>query len=194
MADELDHPNELPQLIYRVGRNPDPLSLRPLAELPEPHARWRYDDPNASARYGVIYGAEHLVGTYREVLQDFARDPATRKQKPFSRDWGRSRQIAEFQLPPDSNVRDWIDVCGGNSLRFFAETLQLAPLTMRHIVDGDYRITQAISSWAWEHAYSGIRYRSKMDGNELCWAIFDRELAKLIRVQYRRVDYSAPEF
>jgi hypothetical protein len=171
--------------LWRLGYAPEPL------EWPE----WRYvgsgrfDDPQG--QYRVLYLAELRRTCFAEVLAQFRASPAvlamlaavggtdepipTRGKVPS--DWHLKRRTQRLTVMPDQR---WLDLRALSTLQQLRS--DLAGLLVLHdipdldagVVQGANRaVTQAISRWAYERGFQGIVYRSRLDNEIGCWAIFE---------------------
>jgi RES domain len=188
---------ELPDIIYRLGRQPDPW------EWPDwTHAREdgtfdnRYDDPDG--QYRVLYASTERQTTFRECLARFRPDLAVLAAVIEEDDAG-----APPTQPPGHVKRSWLsrrllgaatiagtycDVGHSESVRHLRDAL--APRIIHYGLDdldaGDLRrraprrLTQEISRYVFaladasgRAAFQGIRYASRLGDDLANWAIFE---------------------
>jgi hypothetical protein len=171
--------------LWRLGYAPEPLAW------PE----WKYagggrfDDPQG--QYRVLYGAEARRTCFAEVLAKFrlsmeilaqlsavtgTDDPVPAKGSVPS-DWHLKRRSQQLLVTPDQR---WLDLRSLSTLETLRTDLA-GLLVLENIPDLDAataqgpnrKATQAISRWAYDRGYQGIVYRSRLDNEIGCWAIFE---------------------
>jgi hypothetical protein len=124
-------------------------------------ARSRWDDP--SGEFGVLYLGRSPVGAFAETLL----------RAPEDRDvvWSHvaQRRTATFRVVEPLQL-----------MKLHGEGLAWFEVTAADIAEGDYAVTQRISSRVnGDVPVDGIQYRSRFDNDELCVALFDRAEAKI---------------
>lgn len=132
-------------------------------------ASWRWDDPNRA--YGVLYLGQQQAGPFVETL---LRRPSQRAVQ-----WNavERRRFAKFEALEPIQLAD----LHGPGLAWFGITI--ADIAAEH--DGAsnpraYEVTQSISARVHaETSLDGIRYRSRLDTDELCIALFERADSKI---------------
>jgi hypothetical protein len=117
---------------------------------------WRWDDPDG--RFGVLYGGHRLTGAFVEV---FLRNPA-------------SRQVTAPRL----QSRHQCDFVASRPL-VLAQLYGNGPLNLGvrpgDLMSDDYAPCQALSRQLHDNStVDGIEYRSRLNSDELCVALFDR--------------------
>lgn len=171
--------------LWRLGYAPEPL------EWPA----WRYvgggrfDDPQG--QYRVLYVAERRRTCFAEVLATFRPSPQALAmlaavegadepvpvKGTIPSDWHLKRRTQRLSLMRDQR---WLDLRALSTLQ--ALRTDLAGLLVLHgipdldagVAQGSNRsITQAISRWAYDRGFQGIVYRSRLDNEIRCWAIFE---------------------
>jgi hypothetical protein len=189
--------------VWRVGRGPDPLALRPpLApdELDQPKTGNRFDSPLGS--YRVSYFSTTLDGCFGETLARYRpdvsrlgeigaewRDLGFMPLGELPADW-RNRRLAvkvQFSNPHHPGRAKFLDVEHLDTReRMRVELAQILSLLGYDDLDvatvrgGDRRVTRAISWWAHQYRddegrplFAGVRYLSRLDNDWECWAVFD---------------------
>lgn len=132
-------------------------------------ATWRWDDP--ARNYGVLYLGLTQVGPFAETL---LRRPAQRTLV-----WSEveKRRFAHFRSLEPLRLAD----VHGKGLGWFGVTLgQIAADHDGKTFPGTYATTQAISALVHGRTdLDGIQYRSRLDADHLCVALFDRADRKI---------------
>lgn len=190
-------PAELPDVAYRLGREPDPWDWPDWTYAREDGTFGnRYDDPDG--QYRVLYAATERQTTFRECLARFRPDPAliaaaieeddadappTRPPGHVKRSWLSRRLMGSATI-----MGDYCDVGHSESVQHLREAL--APRIIHYGLDdldaGDLRrraprrLTQEISRYVFSVAdesggavFQGIRYASRLGDDLLNWAIFE---------------------
>lgn len=180
----------------------------------DPGAGNRFD--SLLGNYGVLYCATALSGCYTEVLARFRPSPRLRSvvaDEWDERGWMRIGSLPAswrertrvVRLAVDASSPPFLDVENADTRAYLERKLGpgLAYLGVDHldvpvIRREDRRVTRMISQWAWGATdddgvpmFSGIRYLSKLDTDEECWAIFDD--VGLRTLSERPVDPDHPE-
>ncbi len=136
-------------------------------------ATWRYDDP--TSKYGVLYVGLTQDGPFAETL---LRRP---DQKTVVWSEVEKRRFARFRTTEPLRLAD----VHGKGLSW--EGVTVAEIAADHdgkTFPGAYARTQAISAGI--HATTdldGIAYRSRLDPDQLCVALFDRADHKIDLVE-----------
>lgn len=136
-------------------------------------ATWRWDDP--AGGYGVLYAGLTPVGPFAETL---LRRPDQRVLL-----WSEvaRRCLARFRLVRPLRLAD----LHGAGLGWFG--VDIAGIAATHdgtAWPGAYAATQAISALVHGHSdLDGIQYRSRLDTDHFCLALFDRADAALALVE-----------
>ncbi len=128
------------------------------------HATWRWDDP--ARNYGVLYLGLTRDGRFAETL---LRRPAQRVLV-----WSEveKRRFARFRTLQSLRLADM----HGKGLGWFGVTVsQIAADHDEKTFPGAYATSQAISALVHGRTdLDGIKYRSRLDPDHLCVALFDR--------------------
>jgi hypothetical protein len=173
-----------PGPLYRVGHAPDPLAW--------PDWRYiggsRFDDPQD--RFRVLYLTEQRVGCFVESLARFRPDldlldrlaavTGTTAPLPASVvpvDWYARRLVGTLRLLPGPR---WLDLRAAETLQVL-RTEMASALVALGLPDFDVsaargpsrELTCQVASWAHEHGFQGIAYRSRFADDLDCWAIFE---------------------
>lgn len=193
--------------LWRVGRRPNPLLLRPTKALgpDEITVGNRFD--SISGRFRCLYLASDSRGCMMEVLG--RQKPDQRLAKLVEEDWAergwmrvgnvaadwRDRRC-RVQVAIDLHAPPFLDVDDAETLQRLDEELrpQLDAWEVDQLDTGiirgrDRRVTRLIADWSWSyrsdaepHGFAGIRYVSRLDSTMECWAVFDdievREMAR----------------
>jgi hypothetical protein len=126
-------------------------------------ATWRWDDP--ARGYGVLYLGQTPIGPYAETL---LRRPGRAVL------WSEvaKRRLAHFRTLRPLQLAD----LHGPGLGWFGITIaEIAAGYDKEANPVAYETTQAISARVYrETDLDGIQYRSRLDTDELCIALFDR--------------------
>ena len=202
-----------PAGIWRVGRNPDPLSVpQPRAhDLRSKRAGNRFDIPGV----GVIYFATKLEACFGETL-------ARLRPKPDLAALVQDEWAAASYLRPGFVPRSWrlrrtaikvkvegrhpfLDVTTAPTCQVLRSELARGLAALGYddldlgLIEGpDRRVTRLIAEWAYlqedtdgDYLFAGIRYTSRLNHDWHCWAVFpDVELEQL---EARPVEHEAPE-
>lgn len=171
-------PGELPtptELLFRIGRTPAPLALPPWDLV----GGGRFDDPRQRARFRVLYTGERRACFY-ECLADFRVDLPGVANQGITAAWLASRRIAAFRLQDPVGERRWLDLTSPHTF-FEFRTIFSDELNLLGFTDFDVSaatsekrlLTQAISLWAYQQSYLGIRYITRHAPSLNCWAIFE---------------------
>lgn len=127
-------------------------------------AQWRWDDPDR--RYGVLYLGKSLVGPFAETI---LRTPA---ERDILWDVIASKRFSTFMTTRALRLAR----VHGPGLAWFRTTSATVSADFDPALPGTpYEATQRISAMA--HAFGGldgIQYRSRLDSDALCVALFDR--------------------
>ena len=136
-------------------------------------ATWRWDDPNR--RYGVLYLGLTRAGPFAETL---LRRPAPRAVVGSEVE---KRRFARFRATEPLRLAD----AHGKGLGWQGVTV--AEIAADHdgkTYPGAYAKTQAISAEVYAATdLDGIAYRSRLDLDQLCVALFDRADHKIEMVE-----------
>lgn len=172
-----------PDLLYRVGRRPDPLVLPPW----DVSGAERFDDPRRQFR--VLYAAERRLACFIETLAHFRPHVAVLAQLHAAGgtlppeagrvppDWNQRRLVGRFRL---AERQRWLDLRSPRTCELLrvelAEVLihlGLDDLDVSGVRGPSRALTQAIARWAFERGFRGIAYRSRFDDALTCWAVFE---------------------
>lgn len=127
-------------------------------------ATWRWDDPRGD--YGVLYLGDTQAGSFAETL---LRRPAQRTLV-----WSEvaKRRFSHFCTLAPLRLADM----RGAGLGWFGVTVaRIAADHDERTFPGAYENTQAISALVHAHTdLDGIQYRSRLDPDHLCIALFNR--------------------
>lgn len=127
----------------------------------------------------MLYAGERRACFY-ECLADFRVDLQAVASQGITAAWLTSRRIAAFRLQdPDGRGR-WLDLTSPETY-FEFRTAFSQELTFLGFADFDVSaatsekrlLTQAISLWAYQQGFSGIRYITRHAPSRHCWAIFE---------------------
>jgi RES domain len=180
-----------PDLLYRIGRWPDPCGLPPW----DATGLQRFDDPQG--RFRVLYAAQDRRACFVETLAAF-RPPLEadleslrpawggRRPPPLGRipaDWHRRRAVCRLRLS-SSSARGFLDLRALRTLVILRDVfagllvdLGLGDLDTSGVRGPSRRLTQAIGAWAFDQGYAGIAYKSRFDDAYTCWALFEGRAA-----------------
>jgi len=168
-------------VLYRIGRWPDPLAWPPPAgSAAEPS---RFDDPRNAFR--VLYLAERRLGCFVEsvarfrvpvvVLKEAGASVIPRGRVPAS--WRKMRCVGRLRLLPEQSWLDLRTMETAEVLRVeFAlrlHQLGLADLDVSGLRGPSRALTRAIGRWAYDAGYQGIAYKSRFHDALDCWAVFE---------------------
>jgi len=110
-------------------------------------------------------------------LADLAGTSASVPLVPLPTGWEHQLAVERLRLEPGQHWLDLRDLGTRERLRVaLAPTLVqlgLADLDAGTIREPRRAVTQAITSWAYEHGFQGIVYPSRLDDRVTCWAIFE---------------------
>ena len=208
------HAAELPEVIYRLGRQPDPW------EWPDwTYARDdgtfgnRYDDP--AGQYRVLYASTQRQATFRECLARFRPDisvlrakieedddaaPPTQPAGHLKRSWLSRRMMgsatiagAYCDIGHSDSVQHLRDALAARILHHGLDDLDAGDLRMR----APRRLTQEISRYVFSQtgadgsaAFRGIQYASRLGDNLANWAIFEpNEPTALVHAEITEDDH-----
>jgi hypothetical protein len=172
-----------PELLYRIGRYPDPLAWPPWEAAETGRFGGRFDDPHGQDR--VLYAAQQRLGAFVETLAIFRPSLAllARLGEPVDGagrvpgDWCITRRLGMLHLL--SGYR-WLDLRSPETrealraeLASMFVLLGLDDFDVGDAVTRRRELTQAISRWAYDHDYHGVAYGSRLDQTLDCWAIFE---------------------
>ncbi len=207
------HPAELPDLVYRLGRAPDPWEWPDWTYSREDGTFGnRYDDPEG--QYRVLYASTQRQATFRECLARFRPDlvvlaeviqeddkdaPPTRPAGHVKRSWLSRRLMGSATL-----IGIYCAIGHSDSVQHLRYAL--APRILHYgltdVDAGDLRtraprrLTQEVSRYVFTQtaadgtaAFYGIEYASRL-GDELTnWAIFEpNEPATLLHADITEED------
>jgi RES domain len=200
---------QIPTLgIWRVGLATDPLGAPPPLskdDLAQSNAVNRFDSPTGT--YRVLYFATDLDGCFAETLARFRPDPGLRDLVATEWDergymapghvpaeWRHRRLAVRVQINPPA--ARFLDVEALSTRQHLRDEVA-GPLAEAGLGDLDVaaargphrQLTRAVSGWAWDNGYAGIRYLSRIDTRWECWAVFDRpsiEIQELERTVIHR--------
>jgi hypothetical protein len=184
--------------LWRVGRRPDPLRMRPPKPL-APHETAvgnRFD--SLTGRFSCLYLATDSRGCMMEVLGRMKPDQrlgALVEQEWAERGWMRVGNVpadwrerrCRVQVAIDLEAPPFLDVDDAATLQQLDEELRpqfdawgVDQLDTGVIRGRDRRVTRLIADWAWAFRsdtepsdFAGIRYVSRLDSSQECWAVFD---------------------
>ncbi|HEX2924160.1 MAG TPA: RES family NAD+ phosphorylase [Chloroflexota bacterium] len=171
------------QILYRIGRLPNPLAWPPRGLT----GAGRFDDP--LGQFSTLYAAEQRRACFIESLARFRASPKvlaelrrvsgtsdTVLSPSVPLDWCAKRGVARFYLRAGQRWLDLRSIETREALRTeLAEllvNLNLADLDAGEVLSPNRQLTQAISRWAYERGYNGIAYKSRLDDDLDCWALF----------------------
>jgi hypothetical protein len=191
------HSAELPEVVYRLGRLPDPWEWPDWIYAREDGTFGnRYDDPQG--QYRVLYASAERQTAFRECLARFRPDLAVVAAQIEEDDEG-----APPTRPPGHVKRSWLarrlmgiaaingrycDIGHSESVQHLREALaaQILHYGLDDLDAGDLRrraprrLTQEISRYVFTlgdesggAAFQGIRYASRLGDNLTNWAIFE---------------------
>lgn len=186
-----------PQIMYRIARasNPTDYSRIQPGDASSGRSGNRYDVPGG----GVLYCATSVRTCFAEILAAFRPTPAMRallkdadsEESQFMlcggipQDWRLQRRILEIRL---IDPLPFVDVEAAGTLtvlesQLASELVALGyrePIDLSDIRNKDRRLSRAIAAWAYvaqddlgNATYSGIRYGSRVDKSQECWAVFE---------------------
>jgi hypothetical protein len=191
------HPADLPDVIYRLGRAPDPWEWPDWTYAREDGTFGnRYDDPEG--QYRVLYASTQRQTTFRECLARFRPDISVLAAQIQEDD-----EDAPPSRPPGDLPRTWLsrrlmgsatvagvycDIGRSDSVQHLRDNL--AARILHHGLDdldaGDLRkraprrLTQEISRYVFTQAapdgsaaFHGIQYESRLGDDLANWAIFE---------------------
>lgn len=198
-----------PRNVWRIGRRPDPLEVRPPltgAELATSSTGNRFDSP--TGQYSVLYFGSDLETCLAETLARFRPDlevlEAIRDEweerlqfMPLGAvpaDWRQRRVVARCSLHRSLPFVDLDDPATHQVLRTeLAPTLAYFGYTdfdMSTVCSQDRRVTRAISLWAYMAIddegvplYGGIKYMSRIGPRYTCWAAFEDASIDVVELQ-----------
>lgn len=198
-----------------MGRRPEPLRLREPRALPpeETTVGNRFD--SLSGRFSSLYLASDSRGCMMEVLGRVKPDQYLAELVADDweeRGWMRVGNVAagwreercRVQVAIDLEAPPFLDVDDAGTLGYLDDRLrpQLDGWGVDQLDTGivrlrDRRITRLIADWAWEHrseeypvGFAGIRYVSRLDSNQECWAVFsDIEVREMARTPIQANDH-----
>jgi len=185
-----------PGTLWRVGRNPEPLTVAaPKAhDLRGKRAGNRFDIPGV----GVLYCASTLEGCFAETLARFRPKldlaelvadewKAAGHLRPGSvpAGWRHRRTAVEVAVDPGYRFLD-VDHLDTHQVLRGELALGLAALGYNDLDAGlirgpDRRVTRLVAAWAHQqmadgddelYRFAGIRYVSRLSTDWVCWAIF----------------------
>jgi hypothetical protein len=179
------------QILYRIGRLPNPLGWPPRGLT----GAGRFDDP--LGQFSTLYAAEQRRACFLESLATFRASPKVLVElkrvtgAPDSTlspivppDWCAKRGIARFYLRSGQRCLDLRSMETREALRIeLAElllSLDLADLDSGVVRSLNRRLTQAISRWAYERGYNGVAYKSRLDDERDCWALFQGAAIEMV--------------
>jgi RES domain len=185
-----------PGTLWRVGRNPEPLTVvAPKAnDLRSKRAGNRFD----IAGVEVLYCASTLEGCFAETLARFRPKlelaalvadewKAAGHLRPGSvpAGWRHRRTAVEVALDPGYRFLDVDDLDTHQVLRgelaLGLAALGYGDLDVGLIRGPDRRVTRLVANWAHQqmadgdddlYRFAGIRYMSRLSNDWVCWAIF----------------------
>lgn len=198
-----------PQHVWRVGRAPDPLAVRPpdYGSLRDTRSGNRFD--SMSGTFDVVYFATDLRGCFAETLRRFQPKPEIAEiaeaewadaghMAPgnLAADWRLKRLAAQVSLPESGQ---FLHVEAAETMEHLWAQLHsvfvawgYTELDVSVIRGGDRRVTRTIAEWAATQLedsgafrYDGIRYVSRLGSDWECWAVFgdvDYEVADLVPI------------
>jgi hypothetical protein len=183
--------------VYRVARHDGALRHSEItpADNRSGRAGNRYDVVGG----GVLYAASTVRTCFAETMSRFRPTPVMRallrRQEPdehhfmivggIPQDWRLQRRIFELQI---SDPLPFLDVESPSTLTHLEEELSHVltalgykdNLDLGDIRNRDRRLSREIAGWAYTAQddvgtplYSGIRYNSRVQPSQECWAIFD---------------------
>lgn len=180
--------------VSRLGR--EPFGLPP--EFVQ--GKGRFDDTRAITEYRVLYCAPEPKAAVVEVLQRFrlslsvlreisekgplsvrVRDEFHKKVAAptglVSAEWINSRQICSGKFCLQSPLLDIFNAEVIEEVRRSLATTIMesgaSDLDLSEVSRVNRELTQAISLWAWQSGYSGVRYASRFGADLVCYAFFE---------------------
>lgn len=177
----------VPDLLYRIGRWPNPCSLPPWTAA----GLQRFDDPGG--RFRVLYAAEDRRACFIETLAAFRPPleadvdtlrPSWRGHRPpllgqITPDWHRRRAVCRLRVSA-SSAHAFLDLRALPTLVTLRDVfaallvdLGLRDLDTSGVRGPSRRLTQAIGGWACDEGFAGIAYKSRFDDSYTCWALFE---------------------
>jgi hypothetical protein len=186
-----------PAGLWRVARG-EPFALRePSSPLTggaaDPGIGNRFD--SALANFRVWYFATELEGCYGETLATLRPDPAVvaaidgeedcfMPLGQIAADWRQQRIAVRATFP---EKRPFLDVEASSTRAFLRDrlawllaSLELDDIDVAAIRSKDRRLTRWIAQWVWHSRheigfpnFAGIRFRSRLDSDWECWAVFE---------------------
>lgn len=189
--------SEPPATVYRVARQDGALRHSRItpADNRTGGAGNRYDVVGG----GVLYAASTARTCFAETMSRFRPTPAMREllreadpEEPqfmicggVPQDWRLKRRIFDLEI---SNPLPFLDVENPSTLTHLEEELGQELLALGYqgnldlsdIRNRDRRLSRAIAAWAYTAQddvgtplYSGVRYCSRVQDSQECWAIFE---------------------
>lgn len=184
-------------MLWRVGRRPRPLEVREPRPLPPDETKVGNRFDSLAGHFSCLYLATDPRGCFMEVLgrlkpdqrlADLVRDEWERTGwmhvGNVPADWRERRcrvQVSvHVQAPPFLDVDDARTLGAlDDQLRPQLDTWGVDQLDTAVIRGRDRRVTRAIADWAWSFrspeipdGFAGIRYVSRLDSDQECWALF----------------------
>jgi hypothetical protein len=201
---------------WRVGRGPDPLTVRPIQGTRPRLASGgnRYDPQGYD--YGVLYFSTTLQACFAETLarlrpnlkllalvEDEWRQAGFMSGGTVPADWRQRRTAVHVRAPKDALFVDMESVATHQFLRGELAAglvaLGVEDLDVATVRGPDRRVTQMISEWAYlaregdEPLYAGIRYLSRLGSQWECWAVFEDDEREFDVVERRPITKDMPE-
>lgn len=186
-----------PDTLHRIARAQAPLNFSEIApeDATSGKSGNRYDVPGG----GVLYAATKVQTCFAETLARFRPTPKMREllktldedESHFMicggipQDWRLQRRIIDLKL---NDPLPFLDVEDAGTLTRLELELSATLISLGYegnldlgdIRNKDRRLSRAIAEWTYVTqddqgipSYAGIRYCSRVDQSEECWAIFD---------------------
>ena len=176
-------------VLWRAGWVLDPGSP-PDPGVPPPH---RFDSPTGA--YRVLYMATTEQAAYGEAIASLRPKPALAAKAnldwsenglragELARAWRLSHSLAEITVSPTTG-QEYLDYHAQNTRRVMERDLAdvliacgVDHLDLPEALGRDRHLSQAVSQWAFDAGYLGVRYLSQYDTSWECWAMFFQEPA-----------------
>ncbi len=175
--------------LYRVGRQSSPAAF---PATPHNPALGRFDDPEFQFR--VLYAAETRRACFLETLAKYRPDVelfAMLSEMPegtgvpgmdgehgvVPRDWPDSRALATFVVEQGATFLDLTALATREALRpkmvALLQALGRRDFDTSDALSNERILTQAVARWAFEEGHRGIRYSSRLEPTQNCWALFE---------------------